>query len=432
MRLGTGFQSCRVNNQTGGALMKPNSDQNITTAWTNGLLATMDPEVDDQYGILPHHSLLTQGARIIGIAPTRGLDLADFDEVVDLNRALVTPGLVDCHTHLVFGGDRAGDWEMRLNGFSYAQVAAQGGGINLTVTATRQTSFDDLYRASRHRLEAMMAEGVTLVEAKSGYGLELEAERKLLEVVRGLDEYLEVDLVPTLLAAHSLPPEFVGRPDDYIEEICRHIMPKLWREGLFEAVDIFVENMAFNLDQARRLFRAAAELGIPVKAHAEQMSAMGAGRLVAEFGGLSADHLEYLDEDGVLAMSGQGVVAVLLPQAFYFLRDAKVPPIDLMRRHGVPLAVATDFNPGTSPFASIRQAMNMACTLFGLTPAEALAGVTRQAARALGRGHSHGQLKSGYKADFAVWEVKRPVEIFYELSASPLVDRVFNGISSMF
>jgi imidazolonepropionase len=262
---------------------------------------------------------------------------------------------------------------------------------------------------------------------KSGYGLNLDSERKLLTVARALAENYAVDVSPTLLAAHSVPPEYAGRADDYMEEICSRIMPALWDEELFEAVDVFSENIAFDRAQTEKLFRAAEALGIPVKAHAEQMSNIGASALVARHRGLSADHVERLDEGSVKALGDSGAVAVLLPTAFYFLRDTQAPPVALLRQYGVPMAVATDYNPGTSPFTSIRQAMNMACTLFGLTPAEALAGVTRHAAQALGREKHQGQLRIGYEANFAVWDVRRPVEIFYELGYNPLVDRIFDG-----
>ncbi len=396
-------------------------------AWINGTLATMNPAIDNEYGLLEDHALITEDEHIVNIRPQSGMKVSEFGEIVDLKGALVTPGFIDCHTHLVFGGDRAGEWEERLNGVAYADIAARGGGINHTVRSTREADLETLFERARKRLEPMMGEGVTTVEVKSGYGLDLENERKLLTVARALADNYPVDISPTLLAAHSVPPEFTGRADDYMKEICLRIMPELWSEDLFETVDIFSENIAFNHAQTETLFRAADELGIPVKAHAEQMSNIGASALVARHHGRSVDHIEHLDEESIKALKESGTVAALLPMAFYFLKDAKVPPVALLRQYGVPMAVATDYNPGTSPFTSIRQAMSMACTLFGLTPAEALAGVTRHAARALGREKHQGQLRTGFQANFAVWDVRRPVEIFYELGYNPLIDRVFNG-----
>lgn len=399
------------------------------TLWINARLATMNPEIDEHYGLLEDHAIVTSGPEIVDIIPQHDIKINSGDSVMDLGGALVTPGLIDCHTHLIFGGDRAAEWEMRLTGVPYAEIAANGGGINSTVKATREADFETLYDATAERLEALMDEGVTTVEIKSGYGLSLEAERKVLQVVAALQEDTMVDISPTLLAAHSVPPEFKGRPDDYIEEICANILPALYEEGLFEAVDIFIENIAFNCAQAEKLFKAAKARNIPIKAHAEQMSNIGGSALVARFGGLSTDHIERLDEEAIAAMKQSGTVAVLLPSAYYFLKDTHKPPIDLLRQHKVNMAVSTDFNPGTSPFASPRLSMNMACTLFGLTPAEALAGMTRNAAKALGREGEQGQIRPGFQANFAIWAVERPVEIFYEIGRNPLIGRVFLGES---
>ncbi|UQZ90259.1 imidazolonepropionase [Deltaproteobacteria bacterium Smac51] len=399
------------------------------TIWVNGLIATMNPEIDDQYGLLRDQAIVTEGHRIVEIVPQEDLKIAAGQPVVDFGGALVTPGLIDCHTHLIFGGDRAAEWEMRLNGASYTEIAAKGGGISSTVAATREADFETLYNRTIQRLAALVGDGVTTVEIKSGYGLDLENERKTLEVAAALQEEVAVDISPTLLSAHSVPKEFAGRPDDYIDEICNNIMPALYEEGLFEAVDIFIENIAFNLEQTEKLFKAATALNIPVKAHSEQLSNIGGSGMVAKFDGLSTDHIERLDEDSIKLLSEKRTVAVLLPLAFYFLKDTIIPPVELLRKYKVPMAVSTDFNPGTSPFASPRLAMNMACTLFGLTPAEALAGMTRNAARALGRESIQGQLKAGYQANFAIWDVERPVEIFYEIGRNPLVGRVFLGAS---
>ena len=396
-------------------------------AYINGLLATMNPSVDDQYGLIENHALTTEGAKIAGLVPGSNIKSSDYDEVIDLKGALMTPGLIDCHTHLVFGGKRADEWEKRLNGVSYAEIAAAGGGIKATMSATRAASFEELYDISTKRLRSMADNGVTTLEAKSGYGLNYEAEKKMLSVVKALKENEAMDISPTLLAAHSVPPEFNDRADEYMDLIIGKMLPDFWQEGLFEAVDVFAEHLAFDFKQTERLFEAASRLNIPVKAHSEQMSNMGASGLVAKYKGLSTDHIEHLDEAAIIQMSRTRTVATLLPLAFYFLSDTNSPPIDLLRKHKVPMAVSTDFNPGTSPFTSIRQALNAACTLFKLTPAEAFAGVTRNAAQALNRENTHGQLKPGYVANLAVWEAKRPVEIFYELSYNPLLQRIFLG-----
>ena len=407
------------------------ADLKKQTVWINGILATMNPEIDDQYGILNNYALVTEGDKIAAIVPGAEIKTAEYGEVVDLKGALVTPGLIDCHTHLVFGGKRADEWEKRLNGVSYAEIAAAGGGINATVGATREASFDDLYEISAKRMQSMADNGVTTLEAKSGYGLNYETEKKMLSVIKKLKGQGNMDISPTLLAAHSVPPEYKGRPAEYVTLIIEKMLPEFWKDGLFEAVDVFAEHLAFDLEQTERLFKAATALNIPVKAHSEQMSNMGASGMVAKYKGLSTDHIEHLDEEAIKLMSQTRTVATLLPLAFYFLRDTNSPPIDLLRKYKVPMAVSTDFNPGTSPFTSIRQAMNAACTMFSLTPVEAFAGVTRNAAMALGRENSHGQLKTGFVANMAVWEVKRPVEIFYELSYIPLVQRVFNGKTTM-
>jgi imidazolonepropionase len=399
-----------------------------TTAWTNGVLATMDPEVDDQYGLLRGRVLVTRGEKILGVHPEGAPAGRDADDVVDLGGALVTPGLVDCHTHLVHGGDRAAEWEARLNGVDYSQIAASGGGIKSTVRATRDLTPGGLLARAAARLECLLADGATTVEIKSGYGLSLEEERKILRVVARLKGLGRADISPTLLAAHAVPPEHAGNPDAWVDVIVGDVMPDLWREGLYEAVDVWIEKIGFSVPQAKKIYDKARELGVPVKAHAEQMSDVGGSALVASMGGWSSDHLECLGERGAEALGRAGTVAVLLPGAFYFLKDTRVPPVDLLRKYKVPMAVASDYNPGTSPFCSLRLAMNMACTLFGLTPLEAFVGATRNAARALGRGGVVGQLKAGFRADLAVWRVGRPVEIFYELGFNPLAGRVFKGV----
>ncbi|KZP71143.1 imidazolonepropionase [Enterobacter hormaechei] len=400
-----------------------NSDDVI---WRNARLATLATGEAEPYGLREQHALVVRGQTILAIIPESEIP-SGHCQCVDLDGRLVTPGLIDCHTHLVFGGDRAAEWEQRLNGVSYQTISAQGGGINATVTATRNSSPETLLTVAQQRLQRLMNEGVTTVEIKSGYGLNAEAEEKMLLVARQLSLNNLVDISPTLLAAHAVPAEYRQDPDAYLALVCEQIMPTLWQKELFEAVDVFCENVGFTPAQTERLFRAAAALGIPVKGHVEQLSNLGGAALVSQYKGLSADHIEYLDDAGIQAMAQSGTVAVLLPGAFYFLQERQRPPVAQLREQGVPMAVATDYNPGTSPFASLHLAMNMACVQFGLTPEEAWAGVTRHAAQALGRAATHGQLKPGYVADFVVWEANHPVEMVYEPGRNPLYQRVFRG-----
>lgn len=394
--------------------------------WRNVRLATMDPERGTPYGLLDGHALIVRQGKIRDIVPESSLYLT-HDNTLDMQGRLITPGLIDCHTHLVFGGNRAGEWEQRLNGVSYQQISAQGGGINATVSATRSATDEQLLHVAHQRMEQLIKEGVTLLEIKSGYGLDLPTEEKILRVVAALAAENIVEISPTLLAAHATPAEYRDDPDGYITLVCETIMPQLWEQGLFETVDLFCESVGFSLAQSERVFQAAQALGIPIKGHVEQLSLLGGAQLVSRYQGLSADHIEYLDEAGVAAMSQSGTVGVLLPGAFYFLKEQQRPPVALLRQYQVPMAVATDFNPGTSPFISLHWAMNMACVQFGLTPEEAWAGVTRHAARALGRHATHGQLKAGFVADFVVWDATLPVEILYEPGRNPLYQRVFKG-----
>jgi imidazolonepropionase len=347
---------------------------------------------------------------------------------VDAEGALLTPGLIDCHTHLVYAGDRAREFEQRLNGASYEEIARAGGGIVSTVRQTRDANASELLIQSARRLTSLMRHGVTTVEIKSGYGLNQKAELKSLQVARTLAERYPIDVRTTLLAAHALPPEYAGQPDGYIDDVVQHIVPEAARLRLADAVDAFCDTIGFTPGQTRRVFEAARQAGLPVKLHAEQLSNQGGAGLAAEFGALSADHLEHVDEAGVAALARAGTVAVMLPGAFYFLRDTKVPPIDLLRRHGVPMAVATDCNPGTSPTTHLPLMMNMACTLFRMTPAEALLGVTRHAARALGLSESRGTIEAGKRADLCLWDADHPAELSYAIAANPLRARFQRGL----
>jgi len=347
---------------------------------------------------------------------------------VDAEGALLTPGLIDCHTHLVYAGNRAREFEMRLEGASYEAIARAGGGIVSTVRQTREADAETLFAESARRLQSLMRHGVTTVEIKSGYGLSLEAELKSLRVARSLGERFSIDVRTTLLAAHALPPEFAGRSDDYITEVVERILPEAARLGLADAVDAFCETIGFTPAQTRRVFEAARAHGLPVKLHAEQLSNQHGAALAAEFGALSADHLEHLDEAGAIAMARAGTVAVLLPGAYYFLRDTKAPPIELLRRHAVAMAVSTDCNPGTSPTTHLPLMLNMACTLFRLTPAEALLGVTRHAARALGLQATHGTIEPGKVADLCLWDLDQPAALAYEIGAGSLRARFKNGV----
>ena len=394
--------------------------------WHHARLATLNPDNPEPYGMQENVALIVRGEKILALIPEADIPVNHANQI-DLEGRLVTPGLIDCHTHLVFGGDRASEWEQRLNGVSYQTISAQGGGINATVAATRASSAETLLTLAQQRLQRLMQEGVTTLEIKSGYGLNHEAEAKMLRVAQQLALRNPVEISPTLLAAHAVPAEYRHDPDAYLTLVCEQIMPTLWKQNVFEAVDVFCENVGFTSAQTERVFQAAAALGIPVKGHVEQLSNLGGAALVSRYKGLSADHIEYLDDAGVAAMAQNGTIAVLLPGAFYFLQERQRPPVEQLRKQGVPIAVATDYNPGTSPFASLHLAMNMACVQFGLTPEEAWAGVTRHAAQALGRGATHGQLKDGFVADFIVWDAERPVEMVYEPGRNPLYQRVFRG-----
>lgn len=386
--------------------------------WTHARVATMDPGAAVPYGLVEDGALAVEDGRIAWVGPRAGLP-AQFRGARqhDAGGLLITPGLIDCHTHLVYGGNRAAEFEARLNGASYEAIARAGGGIVSTVRATRDAGESALLAQGRRRLRELLAEGVTTIEIKSGYGLSLEAEAKCLRVARELGRQERVSVCTTFLGAHALPPEFQGRADAYVDEVCR-MMGELHRAGLVDAVDAFCETIGFSPAQTRRVFDAARGLGLPVKLHAEQLSDSGGAALAAEYGALSCDHLEWLGEEGARAMARAGTVAVLLPGAFFFLRETRLPPVALLRELGVRLAVATDCNPGTSPCTSLLLMLNMACTLFRLTPEEALAGVTRHAAAALGLA-DRGVLAPGQRADFALWDVEHPAELSYAMGARP-------------
>ncbi|EKT4472140.1 imidazolonepropionase [Pseudomonas sp. CJQ_7] len=384
----------------------------MRTLWQHCHVATM---ADGRYSAIEDAAIVTSAGLIEWIGPRAELAPVEADRTVDLGGAWVTPGLIDCHTHAVFGGNRSGEFEQRLQGVSYAEIAAQGGGIASTVRATRAASEDELFASARQRVQALMRDGVTTIEVKSGYGLDLANERKMLRVARRLADELPLTVRATCLAAHALPPEYAARADDYIAHICDEMLPALAAEGLVDAVDAFCEHLAFSPAQVERLFIKARELGLPVKLHAEQLSSLHGSSLAARYQALSADHLEFMTEEDAMAMANAGTVAVLLPGAFYFLRETQLPPMDALRRHGVKIALASDLNPGTSPGLSLRLMLNMGCTCFRMTPEEALAGVTVHAATALGLGDSHGSLQVGKVADFVAWQIERPADLAYWL-----------------
>ncbi|GIZ12667.1 imidazolonepropionase [Pseudomonas sp. NCCP-436] len=372
-------------------------------------------------------AVLVAGGRIAGLWPEKDFDDSSVPDAVEAGRGgVMTPGLVDCHTHLVYAGNRAGEFEQRLEGVSYEEIARAGGGIISSVRATRAASEDDLIAASLPRLDALLADGVTTVEIKSGYGLSVESELKMLRVARRLGELRPVRVLTTLLGAHALPPEYAGRADDYISLICEEMIPAAVAGNLADAVDVFCEGIAFSPAQCQRVFEAAKTYGLAIKAHAEQLSNLGGSALAARYGALSADHVEYLDEAGVRAMAEAGTVAVLLPGAFHVLRETQLPPIELLRQYGVPMAVASDANPGTSPICMPTLMANLACTLFRLTPREALAGMTAHGARALGLPEL-GRIAVGAPADMCLWDIQQPAELAYAVQAGRLRQRVFNG-----
>lgn len=395
--------------------------------WRRARLATLAPGRPG-VGLIDRGAIAAAGGRIVFVGKE-----ADWprdwraDEDIDLAGRLVTPGLIDCHTHLIYGGDRADELERRLAGVSYEVIAREGGGILSTVRATRKASLAQLVELALPRLDALLAEGVTTVEIKSGYGLTLDHERQQLRAAHELARLRPVTLSATFLAAHALPPEYAGREEEYIREICTTMIPAIAAEGLADAVDVFCDRVGLSHDQARRVLETAAAHGLRIRIHAEQLSNQHGAALAASLGALSADHLEHLDEAGVVAMARAGTAAVLLPGAFYFARETRLPPIDLLRRYGVRMAVATDCNPGTSPLTSLLTAMNLAAVLFRMTAEECLIGATRAAAHALGLAERTGTLEAGKHCDLAVWNVERPIELMYRMGFNPLHSRIWRG-----
>ena len=391
-------------------------------------LATMDSIVDAPYGAIEQGALIIKDDKIAWLG--KQSDLPEFDvlatPVINAKGQWLTPGLIDCHTHILFAGNRAGEFEQRLNGVSYQDIAQQGGGIASTVRATREADEETLFVAGKNRLNSLLNEGVTTVESKSGYGLDLATEIKLLEVNKVLNDNHPVDIQSTFLGAHALPPEYKDNADAYIDLVCDVMLPQVAEKNLAQAVDVFCENVGFSYDQTKRVFEKSESLGLAVKCHAEQLSNQHGTELVAEFKGLSADHIEYLDEAGVKAMAAAGTVAVLLPGAFYFLRETQMPPMDLLRQYNVPMAIASDFNPGTAPLCSLRLMLNMGCTLFRLTPEETLKGVTVNAAKALGLA-DRGMLKVGMRADLALWDIATPAQLSYQFGVNELSNLWISG-----
>lgn len=394
--------------------------------WINATIVTCE----DGYGMIEAAAIAIKDAKIAWIGPMKSLPgepetLAR--RLYDVQNHCITPGFIDCHTHLVYAGNRSHEFEMRLQGATYEEIAEQGGGIQATVTATRAASEDELFIQSFKRAEALSASGVTTVEIKSGYGLDLDTELKMLRVAKRVEDMLPLTVKRTFLGAHTIPKEYKNKADDYITYLCDEVLPIVAKEKLADTVDVYCEKIGFSANQTERVFKAAQKMGFKIKCHAEQLSDMGAAALAAKYNALSVDHLEHISNAGVKAIAASGTVAVLLPGAFYFLRETKLPPIDELRKHDVPIAIATDCNPGTSPVTSLLLMLNMACTLFRLTPQEALLGVTRHAAMALGILESHGTLSVGKVADMAVWDISHPAELAYYVGGEVLVSLVKSG-----
>ncbi|OGT45757.1 MAG: imidazolonepropionase [Gammaproteobacteria bacterium RIFCSPHIGHO2_12_FULL_41_20] len=402
------------------------SKQQWDTLWINGLIATCE----QGYGLIAQGAIAVKNGKIAWVGTMQTLpDHPDnlANHVDDMQGRCVTPGLIDCHSHIVYAGNRSNEFEMRLQGISYEEIAKQGGGIQSTVAATRNASEQELLIQSLPRAQALMASGATTIEIKSGYGLNWETEEKMLRVAKCIEEILPVTIYKTFLGAHTIPIEYRDKPNAYVDLICNEMVPLIAKEKLANAIDVFCEKIAFNLQQTERVFKAAQQHGLAIKCHSEQLSDSGSAILAAKYHALSVDHLEHVSDQGVEAIAKSKTVAVLLPGAFYFLRENKLPPIALLRQHGVPIALASDCNPGTSPILSLLLILNMACTLFRLTPQEALQGVTKYAAQALGLQTTHGTLSVGKTADFAIWNINHPAELAYYLGGSPLYSLVKKG-----
>lgn len=396
--------------------------------WLNVNLATMT-NGSESFGEVKNAAIAISDGKIAWLGEQSTLPVYDEKQVtvVDGKGQWITPGLIDCHTHIVYGGNRANEFEMRLQGKSYEEIANAGGGIVSTVAATRAASHEELINSALPRLNALHLQGVTTIEIKSGYGLDTKNEIKMLEVATELATKLPVSVKRTFLGAHALPVEYKDNADDYIALVCQEMIPVVSKRGLADAVDVFCEGIGFNIEQTEEVFYAAKQHGLAVKVHAEQLSNLGGSALAAKYQALSSDHIEFLDEEGIKKMAEANVVAVLLPGAFYFLRETQCPPIELLRKYNVPMAIATDSNPGSSPISSIQLMLNMACTLFRLTPAEAFAGVTCHGAQALGEGDIKGQLQVGYEADFALWNINQPAELCYQFGVNPLTSLIKSG-----
>ena len=406
--------------------MTNDTPMKLDSLWRGANVATMK---GGQYSVIENAAIGVRGGRIVWIGKAHDLPAYQTQYEYDLGGGWITPGLIDCHTHLVFGGNRAGEFEQRLNGVSYQDIAKQGGGIASSVRATRDASEAELVANALRRLKSLMADGVTTIEIKSGYGLSLDSELKMLRVAGTLGDEWPVTIKRTCLAAHAMPPEYEDK-DAYIDYLCEKVLPKVAQLGMADAVDAFCEGIAFSTEQVARYFKTAESLGLPVKIHAEQLSSLGGTAMASSFKALSADHIEFIEESDVKAMAESGTVAVLLPGAFFTLKETQRPPISLLRQYSVPMAIATDANPGTSPALSLRLMMNMACTLFALTPEEALAGTTIHAAKALGMADSHGSLEVGKVADFVCWDIESPGELSYWLGGDLVKTRVYEGKQS--
>ena len=391
----------------------------------NVMLASMQDN-GNPYGLIENASVAISGSKIVGIFGEHDT-LPEGYDVIDGQGQCLLPGFIDCHTHLVYGGDRATEFEQRLLGQSYADIAKQGGGIRSTVSATRAASTQELLQSALSRARRLAAEGVTTIEVKSGYGLDFDTEIRMLQVAKQLEQHLDLDIMTTYLGAHAVPVEYAQRADDYIQYVCETVMPEIARLGLADAVDVFCESIGFSLEQCTKVFNAAALHGLRVKAHVEQLSDQKGAKLAAQFNALSVDHIEYLAVDDVVCLKQSGTVAVMLPGAFYFLNESQLPPIAALRQHGVPMAVATDLNPGSSPLSSILTAMNMACVLFKLTPEEAIRGTTIHAARALGLAECKGKIAVGFDADLCLWNINHPVELVYGINQHRPLKKWYKG-----